>query len=133
MKLDTLVYRQAELQSSEGGLVYSIPLNQYMSVLDSLPSFSITYANRCVGGAVMRENRFHIAVLPEFRGLVGTQIIRAMEWGFTLHDPYIAMIERNNKDALRLAEFFNHTLIGQDASTLTFLLKPRGRKNVIHS
>lgn len=133
MEFDPYVYRQAELLSPSGGLVKETPIDAYIAALDTCKKYSITYANRCVGGAVMVENRFHIAVLPEFRGLVGNQIIRAMEWGFTLHDPYIAVFERGNKEALRLAKFFSHTLIGQDASTLTFSLKPRGRKNVLRS
>jgi hypothetical protein len=133
MKVDPFIYRQAELCSLDGDLVLQVPLNVYTAALDALPSYSILYANVCVGGAVMKENRFHIAVLPEFRGFVGNQIIRAMEWGFTLHEPYVAMIRKDNKEALRLVEFFNHTFISQNDSTLTFLLKSRSKKNVIHS
>lgn len=126
MRLDPFVYRAAELQSLDGGLVCLSPIADYTKTLEDLPTYSITYNGRCVGGAVLRGQNFHIAVLPEFRGLVGRQIIKAMNWGLSIQEPFIAKISTNNAEALRLIKFFGNNLVSQDATTLTYLITQRG-------
>jgi len=120
MQLDPYVYRAAELQSSLGVFVQQVPSRVYAKAVESFPTFSITHSNKCVGGAILIEDRFHIAVLPEFRGLVGRQIIKAFYWGLSKQDPFFATVAKENKDAIRLIKFFNNTLVGQDAETLTY-------------
>jgi hypothetical protein len=120
------VYRLAEIFSDDGALVQSVPEEQYISELSACKTFPICFKGQAVGGAVMRQDRFHIAVMPMYRGRVGRQIIKAMEWGLSISNPFIANVRHDNIEALRIVEFYNHHLVGQDALTLTFSIEPRG-------
>ena len=123
---DPYVFRLAELQSEAGDLVVGVPIDEYIKEIERCKTYSIEHSGMCVGGAIMKDERFHIAVLKDFQGLVGFQIIRAMMWGFSISTPFVAIVHKENKPVMRLVKFFNHQLIGQDAQTLTFALEPRG-------
>lgn len=115
----------AEKASQDAFLFDRIDADRYQRELADLPSFSIELGGICVGGAVMRRDRFHIAVLPAARGHVGRQILQAFSWGFTHASPLIANVRKDNAEAYSLITRFPHQLVVQDAETLTYALFPK--------
>jgi hypothetical protein len=120
MQFDPEAFYQAERASQDQDLFKQIDKTQYINAIKRLPSFGISLGGISVGGAVMNGNRFHIAVQPVARGLVGGQIMDAFDWGFSLADPFLAVVAKGNLEALGLIKRYTHELVDQDAETLTY-------------
>ena len=126
MRLDPFIYRMAELRAEDGHLVFGVNIDQYIKTLLSHKTHAIVSNGIQVGGAVMSGDRFHIAIIPEFRGMVSFQIVRAVEWGLSISNPFKAIVRKDRSEVRRLIDFFPNKLVGQDDNTLTFEIKPRG-------
>jgi hypothetical protein len=120
------IFRLAELLSEDFFLVDSVPINTYLAHLETCRKFPIMYRNEQVGGAVMNENKFHIAVLPKYRGRVGREILRAIEWGFSINNPFIGIVSASNTDALKLVKRYQYSVMGGLNSNLVFMITKRG-------
>jgi hypothetical protein len=120
------IFRLAELLSEDFFLVDSVPINTYLAHLETCRKFPIMYRNEQVGGAVMNENKFHIAVLPKYRGRVGREILRAIEWGFSINNPFIGIVSASNTDALKLVKRYPYSVMGVLDSNLVFMITKRG-------
>ena len=120
------IFRLAELLSEDFFLVDAVPINTYLAHLKTCRTFPIMYKNEQVGGAVMNENKFHIAVLPKYRGLVGREIVKAFEWGFSICDPFLGVISPTNNAALKLVKRYKYSVMGGLNSNLVFMITKRG-------
>ena len=125
--IDPYAYRLAELRSEHGHLVISTRIDKYIEEFLKYPGFSINLNKVSVGGAIMCNDTFHIAIIPEAQGFVGKQIIKAFEWGFTFHNPFKANISKTSLSAKKLIDFFPNTLLYQDKETFTFNIYSRGK------
>jgi len=123
MKFDPLIYREAEINSIDGHLVSMVSVDEYVQAFEGFETFPITHNGKQVGGAAMRGFRFHIAVLPEYRGLVGRQIIKAFEWGLNISNPFIASVLTRNTAALGLIQRWPNELIYEFGGTQVYLIR----------
>ena len=69
---------------------------------------------------MMNGDKFHIAVLPKARGLVGKQIIQAIDWGFSIANPFLAVVSIHNEEVRNLMKRYKHRLVRTNNETLTF-------------
>ncbi len=120
------IFRLAELLSEDFFLVDSVPINTYLAALEKCRTRPILYNNEQVGGAVMNENKFHLAVLPKYRGLVGREILKACEWGFAMYNPFIAIVSASNTNALKLIKRYQYSVVGGLNNNLFFMITKRG-------
>ena len=125
--IDPYAYRLAELRSEHGHLVIPTRIDKYIEEFLKYPGYSINLNKVSVGGAIMCNDTFHIAIIPEAQGFVGRQIIKAIEWGFTFHNPFKANISKNGLSVKKLIDFFPNTLLYQDKETFTFNIYSRGK------
>jgi hypothetical protein len=123
MTFDPLVYRDAEINSIDGHLVSSVSVEEYVKAFEGFETFPVMYGGKQVGGAAMRSFRFHIAVLPEYRGLVGRQIVKAINWGLDISNPFIASVNTLNTAVLGLVRRMPNELIYEFGDTQVYLIR----------
>jgi hypothetical protein len=123
MTFDPLIYRRAEISSIDGHLVSCLSVDEYVKAFDGFETFPIIYNREQVGGAAIRGSQFHIAVLPEYRGLVGRQIIKAFEWGLDISNPFIASVLTVNTAAQGLIRRWPNELIYDFGGTQVYLIR----------
>ena len=123
MTFDPLIYRQAEISSLDGHLVSCLSVDEYVKAFEGFQTFPIIHKGRQVGGAAMRGFRFHIAVLPEFRGMVGRQIVKAINWGLDISNPFIASVNTLNTAVLGLVRRMPNELIYEFGDTQVYLIR----------
>lgn len=128
MAFNPEIFYQAERASHDAELFKLVDKEKYKNALIGLPCYSIELRGICVGGAVMKDDKFHIAVMPAARGYVGAKIIEAVDWGLSIKTPFLAEIKRNNVEVMGVIDRYTHELVDQDAETLTYKIFSRKQK-----
>ena len=117
---DSYVYYEAEKESCDKQHFALITKQEYVNAIKRNPKIRKRIDGVCVGGAVMNGDKFHIAVLPKAKGLVGKQIIQAIDWGFSIANPFLAVVSTHNNEVKNLMKRYKHRLVKTNNETLTF-------------
>jgi len=112
----------AEKNSIDGHLFNFISQEKYFSAIKYFPHYPIKFRNKLVGGALLDKNRFHIAVLKEYRGKVGKEIIASIDWGLSYFNPFEARINAKNVEAKNLIKRYKSKIIKKNDQEETYLI-----------
>lgn len=120
---DLSVMYQAEKESDKE-LFTQISLTQeeYVRLISKYPAIGFEIDGKCIGGIVVRHNKIHLSVLPEYHGKWGWLFTPAFKWAFSLSDPLYAIVSRDNDKVLRFIRRHDWELIDEQGSTMIFKL-----------
>jgi GNAT superfamily N-acetyltransferase len=68
------------------------------------PSLGFEVDDQCVGGVLLKDKCFHIAVLPAFHGKWALLYRDVLEWVFKQEYPAYGLVNANNQKSLRFCE-----------------------------
>ena len=123
MPLDLSVMYHAE-QLSDKDLFKQINLTEsdYIRLTKDFPSIGFEIDGKCVGGMIVRNNRIHLSVLPDYHGKWGWLFTPAFKWAFAVNDPLYAYVSRDNEKVLRFIRRHDWKKVNQIQSTIIFEL-----------
>jgi len=105
-KLNPDVYYQAEIDGVDAKYFFAPTFSKetYLSKLAELPTVGYQHNGEDIGGAVLVGNKLHLAVIRKYRGKWAFLLKPTLLWAFSIHNPLIVTISRNNQSAIRLLD-----------------------------
>jgi hypothetical protein len=89
-------------------------------IAHNVPSVGFELDGKPIGGIIFDGNAAHIEVLPEYHGRWGLLWPSALKWVFSLKDPMLVAIDRDNEKCHRFMARNNWPRVKEDEKFVTY-------------